>query len=185
MTTTETLLTAGTYSADAIHSDISFKVRHMAVGKAKGTFDLNSATLTVGANGISDSSVVAEIDAASVETKNDQRNAHVQSPDFLDIANHPVITFSSTEVRDFDGETLVLVGDLTIRGITKQVELATEYLGVTIDAYGATRVGFSAVGAINRRDFGVNFTAAFGASNAVVSDKVELYLELEFTKDAA
>ncbi len=185
MTSTQTLLTTGTWTADTVHSDVSFKVRHMAVGKAKGTFDLTSSTLTVGARGIADASVTAVIDAASVDTKNDQRNGHVQSPDFLDIANHPTITFTSTEVRDFDGEEFVLVGDLTIRGTTKQVELKTEFLGETVDAYGATRAGFSAHGVINRRDFGVNFTAAFGASNAVVADKVELFLEIEYTLDAA
>jgi polyisoprenoid-binding protein YceI len=181
MTSTQTLLSAGTWTADTVHSDVSFKVRHMAVGKAKGTFDLIDSTLTVGENGIAGARVTATIDAASVDTKNDQRNAHVQSPDFLDIANHPTITFTSTEIRDFDGEEFVLVGDLTIRGISKQVELKAEFLGETVDAYGATRAGFSAEGAINRRDFGVNFTAAFGASNAVVADKVELSLEMEYT----
>ena len=185
MTSTQTVLSTGTWTADAVHSDISFKVRHMAVGKARGDFDLKSATLTVGDGGFTDTKVVAEIDAASVETNNDQRNAHVQSPDFLDIANHPTITFVSTEVRDFDGENFVLVGDLTIRGVTKQIVLSAEFLGQTVDAYGLTRAGFSATGSLNRREYGVNFTAAFGASNAVVADKVEISLELEFTLDQA
>ncbi|HEY5152232.1 MAG TPA: YceI family protein, partial [Mycobacterium sp.] len=106
-------LTTGTWTADAIHSDVSFKVRHMAVGKAKGTFGLQSATLVVGDNGLADATVTAVIDAASVDTKQDQRNEHVKSPDFLDVENHPTLNFVSTSVRDFDGEEFVLVGDLT------------------------------------------------------------------------
>src|SRR6476620_4453618 len=124
-------LTAGTWAADAVHSDVSFKVRHMAVGKAKGSFALKSATVVVGDNGIADASVTAEIDAASVDTKQEQRDAHVRSADFLDVENHPTLTFASNSVKDIDGEEFVLVGDLTIRGTSKQVELAVEYLGET------------------------------------------------------
>lgn len=178
-------LSGGTWTGDAIHSDVSFKVRHMAVGKAKGTFALQSATLVVGDNGPADATVTAVIDAASVDTKQDQRNEHVKSPDFLDVENHPTLTFVSTSVRDFDGEAFVLVGDLTIRGTSQQVELAVEYLGETVDAYGSTRAGFSATTSISRKAYGVSFEAAFGAGNAVVADKVEIALELEFVKDAA
>ena len=179
------VLTAGTWTVDAVHSDASFKVRHMAVGKAKGNFAIKSATLVVGDDGIAGASVTAEIDATSVDTKQEQRDAHVKSPDFLDIENHPVITFVSTGVKDIDGEEFVLVGDLTIREVTQSVELAVEYLGETVDAYGSTRTGFSATTTISRKSYGVSFEAAFGAGNAVVADKVEIALELEFVKDAA
>jgi len=116
MTTTVTtpILTAGTWTADTVHSDVAFKVRHMAVGKAKGTFDLKSATLVVDENGAH--SVTAEIDAASVDTKQEQRDAHVRSADFLDVENHPVLTFVSTGVKSVDGGDFVLDGTLTIRG---------------------------------------------------------------------
>ena len=177
-------LSTGTWTADAVHSDVSFKVRHMAVGKAKGTFELKSATLVVGENGIADASVTAVIDATSVSTKHEQRDAHVKSPDFLDIENHPTLTFVSTGVKNIDGEEFVLVGDLTIRTTTQQVELAVEYLGETVDAYGHTRAGFSASTSISRKSYGVSFEAAFGAGNAVVADKVEIDLELEFIKNA-
>jgi len=182
MTATTTL--AGTWAADAVHSDVSFKVRHMAVGKAKGSFALESATLVVPESGLADATVTALIDAASVDTKQDQRNEHVKSPDFLHVAEHPTLKFVSTGVKNFDGDEFVLVGDLTIRGITKQVELETEFLGATTDAYGAERAGFSATTSISRKEFDVSFNAAFGAGNAVVSDKVEISLELEFTKNA-
>jgi polyisoprenoid-binding protein YceI len=186
MTTSVTTptLTAGTWAADAIHSDVSFKVRHMAVGKAKGTFELESATLTVGENGIADAAVTAVIDAASVSTKQEQRDAHVKSPDFLDVENHPTLTFVSNGVKDIDGDEFVLVGDLTIRGTSQPVELAVEYLGETVDAYGGTRAGFSAKTSISRKSYGVSFEAAFGAGNAVVADKVDIDLELEFVKNA-
>jgi polyisoprenoid-binding protein YceI len=178
-------LTAGTWTADAVHSDVSFKVRHMAVGKAKGSFALKSATLVVGENGIADASVTAEIDAASVDTKQEQRDAHVRSADFLDAENHPTLTFVSTGLQSVDGEEFVLNGNLTIRGTSQPVELAIEYLGETVDAFGGTRAGFSAKTSISRKAYGVSFDAAFGAGNAVVSDKVEIDLELEFVKNAA
>jgi polyisoprenoid-binding protein YceI len=177
-------LTAGTWAADAVHSDVSFKVRHMAVGKAKGSFALKSATLVVGENGIADAAVTAVIDATSVDTKQEQRDAHVRSTDFLDVENHPELTFVSKSVKDVDGEEFVLVGDLSIRGTSREVELAVEYLGETVDAYGATRAGFSAKTSISRKSYGVSFEAAFGAGNAVVADKVEIDLELEFVRNA-
>src|SRR6185312_10238673 len=169
-------LTAGTWAADAVHSDVSFKVRHMAVGKARGTFALKSATLVVGENGLAD--------ASGVDTKQADRDAHVRSADFLDVENHPTLTFVSKAVKDVDGEEFVLVGDLTIRGTSREVELAVEFLGETVDAYGSTRAGFSATTSISRKAYGVSFDAAFGAGNAVVADKVEIALELEFVRNA-
>lgn len=180
-TTTPQLV--GAWTADAVHTDVTFKVRHMGVGKSAGTFQLSSATLTFAGEGVETGSVHAVIDANSVQTKNEMRDNHVRSADFLDVENHPTIDFTSTEIRDFDGETFVLVGDLTVRGVTKRVELAAEFLGATIDAYGKSRTGFSAIGTINRKEFGVNFSAAFGVSNSVVSDKVELSIDIEFVKD--
>lgn len=181
---TTSTLTTGTWAADTVHSDASFKVRHMGVGKVRGTFRLQSANLTVGAGGITDASVTAAIDAASVDTKDDGRDTHVRSADFLDVENHAAITFASTGVRDFDGEDFVLAGDLTIRGVTKPVELKVEFLGETEDAYGHTRAGFSATTSFSRKEFDVSFSAAFGAGNAVVGDKVEIALELEFVRNA-
>lgn len=181
MTATTTL--TGTWTADTVHSDVSFKVRHMAVGKAKGSFALASATLTVPETGLADAAVTAVIDAASVDTKQEQRDAHVKSPDFLHVEQHPTIEFVSTGVKDLDGDDFVLVGNLTIRGTSRPVELATEFLGVTTDAYGSERIGFSATTDISRKEYGVSFNAAFGAGNAVVADKVEIALELEFTKN--
>lgn len=187
MTTSSTALaalSAGTWTGDVVHHDITIRVRHMAVGKVKGTFALTSAELVVPESGITGASVTAVIDAASVNTKNADRDAHVRSGDFLDTETYPTITFTSTGVEDFDGENFKLVGDLTLHGVTKSVVLDAEFAGETVDAYGATRSGFSAHTTINRNDFGVTIDLAWGAGNKVVGDKVEIALELEFTKNA-
>ena len=179
-TATATVLTAGSWNADVVHSDVSISVRHMAVGKVKGTFALTSATLTVPETGIEGASVVAEIDAASLNTKNADRDAHIRSGDFLDVEIYPTISFVSTAVEGFDGESFTLVGDLTLHGVTKTVSLPTEFLGETVDAYGLTRTGFSSSVTINRKDFGIVIDTAFGAGNKVVGDKIEISIDLEF-----
>lgn len=184
MTTATTLLSAGTWTGDAVHSDVAIRVRHMAVGKVKGTFELASAELVVPESGIAGASVTAVIDAASVNTKNADRDAHVRSGDFLDTETYPTISFTSTAVEGFDGEEFKLVGDLTLHGVTKPVVLDVEFAGETVDAYGATRSGFTATTSINRNEFGVTIDLAWGAGNKVVGDKIEISLELEFTKNA-
>lgn len=181
---TTTALSAGTWTGDAVHSDIAIRVRHMAVGKVKGTFELASAELVVPESGIPGATVTAVIDATSVNTKNSDRDAHVKSADFLDVENFPTITFVSTSVEDFDGENFKLVGDLTLHGVTKSVVLDAEFAGETVDAYGATRSGFTAHTTINRGDFGVTIDLAWGAGNKVVGEKIEIAIELEFTKNA-
>jgi polyisoprenoid-binding protein YceI len=178
---TTPVLSTGTWAADPVHSDVSIRVRHMAVGKVKGTFSLAGGSLTVGDAGLESATVVAEIDAASVDTKNADRDAHVKGADFLDVENYPTITFRSTEIRDFDGENFTLVGDLTLHGVTKTVALDAEFLGETVDAYGATRSGFSASTSINRKDYGIVIDLAWGAGNKVVGEKIEIAIEIEFT----
>ncbi|MDL4814428.1 YceI family protein [Actinomadura opuntiae] len=116
-------LAAGAWAGDPVHSDISFKVRYMGVGKIRGTFALVSAVLSVGEGA---RRVTGVIDPASVHTGNEQRDQHIRSGDFLDVEEYPQIGFTSTEVRDFDGETFVLVGELTLHGVTKTVQLEAE-----------------------------------------------------------
>ena len=178
MITVDTTLAAGTWVGDPVHSDVSFKVRHMGVGKVRGTFALASAALTVGDDG---GRVTALIDPASVDTGNRQRDQHITSADFLDVENHPQIEFTSTEVRDFDGETFILVGELTLHGVTRTVELEAEFLGVVDDPSGAERTGFSATTTISRAAFGVDIQLGFGAGNVVVADTIEIAIEIEFT----
>jgi len=175
-------LTAGTWTADVAHSDVSFTVRHMAVGRVRGTFAINSATLYVGPTGIAQASAAAEIDAASVDTQQQQRDADVRSANFLDVDNHPTMTFVSIAVRNLDGDTFALSGVLTIRGVTNLVELAVEFHGETVDLFDFTRAGFSATTTISRKAYGVRYDALFGAGNAVVADNVEIAMDLEFIR---
>jgi len=178
-------LTTGTWTADAAHSDVSFTVRHMGVGRVRGTFAINSATLYVGPTGLAEASATAEIDATSVDTKQPQRDADVRSANFLDVDNHPTMTFLSTAVRAIDGDQFVLDGVLTIRGVTNVVELAVEFLGETVDLFDFTRAGFSATTTtISRRAFGVRYDALFGAGNAVVADNVDITMDLEFIRQS-
>lgn len=168
---------AGTWAIDPVHSEVSFTVRHMMVSKVRGHFRDFSGTIVTGENPL-DSSVTAEIDLASIDTRNEQRDAHIKSADFFDIEQFPTMTFRSTEVRP-DGGDFVLVGELSLHGVTKPVELALEVNGFTPDPYGGTRVGFTATGQINRRDFGVDISMPMDGGGVVVGDKVQLSLEIQ------
>ena len=184
MTTTDTgTLTglpgyvAGTWSIDPVHSEVGFTVRHMMVSKVRGKFRAFSGEIVTGENPL-DSAVTAEIDLSSIDTGQEQRDAHIRSADFFEVETYPTMTYRSTGVRQ-DGDVYILDGKLTLKGVTKDVELALELNGFGPDPYGGTRVGFTATGEINRRDFGVNFSAVMETGGAVVSDKITLHLEIE------
>ena len=184
MTTTDTsILTgipgyvAGTWSIDPVHSEVGFMARHMVVAKVRGKFRTFSGELVTGDNPL-DSSVTAEIDLSSIDTGNEQRDAHIRSADFFEVETYPTMTYRSTGVRRH-GSDYILDGELTLKGVTKEVPLTLELNGFGPDAYGGTRAGFTAIGEINRRDFGVNFAAVMEAGGAVVSDKITIQLEIE------
>ena len=185
MTTTVTtpILTAGTWTADTVHSDVAFKVRHMAVGKAKGTFDLKSATLVVDENGAH--SVTAEIDAASVDTKQEQRDAHVRSADFLDVENHPTLDFRSTSIVSHKGAEFVVRGDLTIRGVTREVDLKVEFDGVAKSPWGQEVVAFTATTEFDREEFGITWNQALETGGVLVGKKIAVQISAEGVRQAA
>jgi polyisoprenoid-binding protein YceI len=168
---------AGTWSIDPVHSEVGFAARHMMVSKVRGRFRTFSGQLVTGENPL-DSSVTAEIDMSSIDTGNEQRDGHIRSADFFEVENYPTMTYRSTGVRR-DGDGFVLDGELTIKGVTRQVPLNLELNGFGPDPYGGTRAGFSATGEINRSDFGVSFNAVMETGGAVVSDKITLHLEIE------
>jgi len=178
-------LAPSTWIVDPDHSDISFRVRHMGVGRVRGTFTLASAELAVADDGTAASSVSAVLDAASVFTGNEQRDRHIRSADFLDVEIHPIIEFASTQVRDVHGDSFTVVGDLTIHGVTHTVELAAECLGTVDDPSGGERVGFMATTTISRTAFGVDIHLGFGAGNVVVADTIEITIDVEFTSGGA
>ena len=168
---------AGTWSIDPVHSTVEFAVRHMMVSKVRGKFRTFSGTVVTAENPL-ESSVTAEIDLSSIDTGQEQRDNHIRSADFFEVETYPTMTYRSTGLRR-RGDGFVLEGQLTLKGVTKDVPLTLELGGFGPDAYGGTRAGFTATGEINRRDFGVNFTAVMETGGAVVSDKVTLHLEIE------
>lgn len=171
---------AGTYQIDASHSELGFTVRHTGIAKVRGRFTGVEGTFTV-AEPFSDSRVDVTIDAASVSTGNEQRDAHLTSPDFWDAATRPTWNFVSTGVQG-EGEEFTLLGDLTINGVTRPVELAVEYNGAANGPDGVLRTGFSATGEISRKDFGLTWNVALEGGGLLVGDNVKLSLEIEAVK---
>ena len=173
-------LTPGIWTIDPSHSAITFVARHLVITKVRGTFGEVSGTLTITEDKLA-SAVEATIGMASITTGDDSRDGHLKSAEFFDVENHPTMTFVSTGLRG-DGAEYVLTGDLTIKGITKTLELDLEFEGVSPDPWGGTRVGFSAVGTINRRDFGLDFDVKLDTGGALVSEKIKIELEVQAVK---
>jgi polyisoprenoid-binding protein YceI len=168
---------AGTWDIDPVHSEVGFSVRHMMVSKVRGKFKTFSGQIVTGAD-LTQSAVTAEIDLASIDTGNEQRDGHIRSADFFEVEKYPTMTYRSTGVRA-EGDHYVLDGELTLKGVTKEVPLTLELGGFGPDPYGGTRAGFTATGEINRRDFGVDFSATMETGGLVVADKISLHLEIE------
>jgi polyisoprenoid-binding protein YceI len=167
----------GTWDIDTTHSDVSFSVRHMMISKVRGRFNGVSGRLVTGAD-LLDSSVTAEIDVNSFDTGNEQRDEHVRSADFLHAAEFPTMTYRSTGLRR-DGDDLVVDGELTLHGITRQVPLTVELTGFGPDPYGGTRVGLSATTKINRKDFGIDTDLPLDGGGVVIGDTVQISLDIQ------
>ncbi|MET0457299.1 MAG: YceI family protein [Mycobacterium sp.] len=172
-------LGTGTWAIDPVHSSIAFSVRHLVVSKVRGTFGGFSGAITVAEDGTP--SVTAEIDVASVNTGNEQRDAHIKAADFFDVENHPTASFVSTGVRA-DGDNYVLDGDFTLKGVTKPVSLALEFNGTNPGMGHGAVAGFEASVVLNRKDFGIDIDMPLETGGAVVGDKVTITLEIEANK---
>lgn len=181
MTTATTQLPTGTWAIDPVHSSITFSVRHLVVSKVRGGFDDFSGAITVAEDGTP--SVRAEIAVGSVNTRNEQRDAHLKAADFFDVENFPTATFVSTAVRP-DGDNYVLDGDFTLKGVTRPISLALEFNGVNPGMGHGEVAGFEASVVLNRKDFGISFDAPLETGGAVVGDKVTITLEIEALKQA-
>lgn len=175
-------LTPGVWHLDMSHSEIGFTVRHAGISKVRGRFTDASAEARVGES-LADSSLHATVKTASFDSGDANRDGHVKGPDFFDVEEFPEMTFRATSVEG-DGEDYTLTGDLTIRGITKPVELEVEFTGVAVDPFGATRAGFSAECDISRKEFGLTWNAALEAGGLLVSDKVKITVEAALVKQA-
>ena len=167
----------GSWDIDPAHTNISFSVRHMMVSKVRGNFRTFSGTITT-ADDPTQSSVEASIDLASIDTNNDQRDAHIRSADFFEVEKYPHMTFKSTAIRPH-GNDWSVVGDLSLHGVTKPVELLLELNGFGPDGYGGTRAGFSATAEISRREFGIDIDMPLDGGGVVVGDKISISLEIE------
>jgi polyisoprenoid-binding protein YceI len=168
---------AGTWEIDPVHSEVGFIARHMMVSKVRGRFTQFSGEF-VTADDPLQSSVTATIDLTSIQTGNEQRDQHIRSADFFEVDKYKTMTYRSTGLRA-EGDHYVLDGELTLKDVTKEVPLTLELNGFGPDPFGGTRAGFTATGEINRRDFGVNFSAPMETGGVVVSDKVTIQLEIE------
>lgn len=176
-TVAATAVPAGTYAIDAAHSTASFGIRHLGISTVKGSFGSIDGTLTLGET-LSTLQATATMDASSISTGNADRDGHLQSPDFFDVAQYPEITFTSTEVRPGDGDSFTLVGDLTMHGVTQQVELDAEFLGAAMMSE-TQKVGFTATGTIDRRDWGLTWANTNDLGEAIVGDEVTLEIQIE------
>jgi polyisoprenoid-binding protein YceI len=168
---------AGTWTIDPVHSDVSFTVRHMMVSKVRGKFHGVSGSIVLADDPFA-STVTADVDLATIDTGNEQRDEHIRSADFFEVATYPTMSFRSTGVKA-KGDDFVVTGDLTLHGVTKPVELALEVNGFTKDPYGGTRAGFTATTSINRKDFGITIDMPMDGGGAVVGDKIQIALEIE------
>jgi polyisoprenoid-binding protein YceI len=167
---------------DNSHSHVQFTVRHMMISKVRGRFANFSGSVNFDEQTPANSSVNVQIEAASIETKDEKRDGHLVSPDFLDAANHPYLTFVSKRVVAKDETHGTIYGDLTIRGVTKEVALEVEYNGQAKSPWGTTSAGFNASTKINRKDWGLNWNVALETGGVLVGEEVSIEIELEIVK---
>jgi polyisoprenoid-binding protein YceI len=168
---------AGTWDIDAVHSHVGFVARHLMVSKVRGSFTKFEGQIITAENPL-ESSATLTVDISSLSTGNEQRDGDVTGENFLDAAHHPTMTYRSTGVRQ-DGEIIIADGELTIKGITHPVELAVEVNGFGPDPYGGTRAGLSATGEINRTDYGITANMVLPTGGVMVSEKIQLVIEVE------
>ena len=173
----------GTWAVDPAHSKIGFAVKHMGIATVRGEFTDFEGTLEIG-DDLSTAKVRGNVKAASVDTNEQQRDAHLRSGDFFDADTHPELAFESTRIEPVDDDTFRVTGNLTMRGVTNEVVLNAEINGVDVDPYGNEKVGLEVTGQLGRGDYGMTFNQALGSGNVLVSDKVKLALDISAAKEA-
>ncbi|GAB3297913.1 MULTISPECIES: YceI family protein [Pseudoclavibacter] len=171
--------TAGTWNIDPTHTEVGFVVRHLAISKVRGGFETFSGVITTGET-IEESTVNAEVEVASVNTKQPARDQHLATSDFFLAEEFPTFTFASSATR-VEGDSVKVDGELTLRGVTKPVTFDVEFGGITTDGYGQKKLGFEAVTKINRKDFGVNWNAPTEAGGLTLGDTVTINLDVQAT----
>ncbi len=173
-----------TYKIDAAHSEITFKVKHLMITNVTGSFTQFDATMESEAADFSDAKISFEADVNSVSTNNEQRDGHLKSDDFFAAEKFPKLTFVSKSFTKKSDDEYTLTGDLTIRDVTKTVDLTVEFGGNMVDPWGQAKAGFEINGKINRKEFGLGWGAVTEAGGVVVSDEVKLHLGVQMIKQA-
>lgn len=183
MTTATTTATGtSTWTLDAAHTEVGFSVRHLMISTVRGRFGAASGTVIIDEDKPANSKVDINVDVTSIDTRQEQRDAHLRSPDFFDAANHPVMRFVGTRIDgDINGD-FKLVGDLTIRGTTREITLDVTAEGRGGDPWGGQRAGFSAKGKVNRGEFGLTWNQVLEAGGVTVSDEVKLSIEAQLVR---
>lgn len=182
-TASATLIPTGTWAVDPAHSKFGFSVKHMGIATVRGEFTDFDGVLKLG-DDISTAEVSGRVDVASVDTSEEKRDGHLRSPDFFDTEAHPEMTFVSTSIEAVDDETFRITGDLTLRGVTKEIVLHADVQGTDVDPSGNDRAGLEITGQLSRGDFGMEFNQALGSGNMLVSDKVTLALDVSAVRQA-
>ncbi|MEI6447160.1 MAG: YceI family protein [Actinomycetes bacterium] len=172
---------AGAWAADPGHSRVGFAVKHLGIATVRGHFGEFAGTLELGDN-LESARITGTVKTASVDTNEADRDAHLRSPEFFDSEAHPEMSFESKSIAAKDEDTFIVRGDLTIRGVTNEVELEAELDGTETDPWGNSRVGLEITGEISRGDFGMKFNQALGSGNVLVADKVKLHLDVSAVK---
>jgi polyisoprenoid-binding protein YceI len=171
-----------TWSIDASHSEVGFKVRHLMITNVKGSFGKYSATAAMEEDNLETAKITFEAEVASVNTGNEQRDGHLKSPEFFDVENHPSIKFESTKMEKAGENEYKLTGNLNVKGVEKSVVLDVTSLGIAKDPWGNTKAGFEVKGKINRNDFNLTWNAALETGGVLVSEEVNLIAEVQFLK---
>ncbi|MGA2119899.1 MAG: YceI family protein [Bryobacteraceae bacterium] len=173
------------WTFDTVHSSLAFSVRHLMISKVKGRFDKWSGTLELDDADPTASRISIRIEAASVNTQEQQRDDHLRSVDFFDAGNYPEISFDSTGVKKLSEQNYIVTGNLGIRGVSREVQVEVEVLGRARDPWGGVRAGFSATTSIDRKDFGLVFNVPLDGGGVLVGEKVEIVAELEVVQAVA
>ncbi|WP_059173665.1 YceI family protein [Bacillus sp. FJAT-27445] len=170
------------WAIDPAHSGIDFSVRHMMIANVKGSFQAFDATVAADPNDLTNADITFSIDAASIDTRNGDRDNHLRSADFFDVENNPKITFTSTQISKTDEGEYDVTGDLTIREVTRPETFKVVYEGSGKDPWGNEKVGFSGTGSINRADYGLTWNAALETGGVLVGDKIKISFEIQAAK---
>ncbi|MGH2819339.1 MAG: YceI family protein [Actinomycetota bacterium] len=170
--------TAGTYGLDPAHTSLGFVARHLMVARVRGRFTRGTGTLHIG-DSVEDSWAEAAIEASSIDTREEQRDGHLKSPDFLDVERYPELRFRTTGIEAVADDRYRVEGELTIKDVTRPIELDATFDGEVVDPWGNTRVAFSATAEVNREDWGMTWNVALETGGVMVSKKVNLEIDFE------